>query len=204
MNKLKAYQASMATKLHITGSYDVSKHGLGKNRFNQQSLNKRNDAWVFQKLAEQWFYQERLMYFIASVYVSMPKVWIGELVDKDEYKPFYHRLKRFISAPVDNVVSDTLTSVRKHGTLASALDCREGIPGIVNDTISGDICPETLVMYNRMMGLFERLNNSVGTENPIWKSVGHRLTKYQTFVTIADAGVVTECKRQVSKALKDT
>lgn len=204
MNTLQAFQATMATRLHMTGAYDIQKYGIARNRFNQQMLDKRSDKWVFQKLADKWLYQKRLMYYVAAVYVVMPNLWVGELVNISEYKPHYYRLKRFISAPVDVTVADTEKMMDKNGSLEVSLKIEDGeLPTIINDAISGIIHPESVVMYDRMCGLFNQINTHVGWENPIWKSIGHRLTKYQPFVTISSDDVVKRCRKTIYNKIND-
>lgn len=198
MQTLEAFQTVMATKMHMTGSYDIRKYGMSPRRFSAQMMNKRSDQWAFEKLAARMLYKRRLMLYTASVYVAYPKLWVGDLANVDQYHVHYQYLRRYISAPVQYLNDDCAVLVRQHGSIKDALTSTNAdLPPIINSVIGGQIHTETAIMFDRMTRLFDQLDQQVGNCHPIWKSVGHRLKKYRPFVLLSSDAVIEQCKETV-------
>ena len=198
MMPVEAFQVTMATKLHMTGSYDVTKYGHSPQRFNQRVLNQRKDKWVFNKLADRFLYTRRLALYVASVYVARPKLWVGDLANVDQYWRHYTTLRSFIGAPVQTVTDDTRILIDTYGSVGNAIKATKNeVPPIINSAIGGHIHIETVIMYDRMTRLFDHIDSAVPSTDPIWKSVSNRLKKYRPFVLIQSDGTIQACKDAV-------
>jgi hypothetical protein len=67
-------------------------------------------------------------------------------------------------------------------TLDQAFDCKKGHPPVLRKFLSGNISPETLVIYDRIFLI--RNNFDKKLLDPIWESVSLKIKKYTPFLNI--------------------
>lgn len=83
LTPLKVFQLYCSIKLHFSSKkYDYIKYGINERSFNEKSFEKRSDKYFFEKISEKVLYQSRLNPILISNLYATPKMWVGELLDK--------------------------------------------------------------------------------------------------------------------------
>jgi hypothetical protein len=181
MTPFDAYKTYLALKNHFSkDKYDYHKYA-GKSRASMESFNKRKDKYWFEKLSRQKSDEEIKNFYIANfVEADDPNsLWIGNVIRAGDiyYKEWVKRqqsLQYLFTQETQNFFSEY--------TLDQAFDCKKGHPPVLRKFLSGNISPETLVIYDRIFLI--RNNFDKKLLDPIWESVSLKIKKYTPFLNI--------------------
>lgn len=181
MTPFDVYKTYLALKNHFSKpKYDYIKYA-GKTRASIEAFNKRKDRYWYEKLARQKTDEQIKQFFISNfIQVDDPgRMWIGELSRNGElnYKDWLKRqqsLKYLFKEQSEELfLQDNLNNV---------LDCSKGHPPVLKKFLSGKICIETLVIYDRIF-LFGN-NFDARLLDPVWETVSLKIKKYSPFLNI--------------------
>lgn len=181
-----AYILWLAVKQHFSRpSYDFFKY-CGKVNAPRATFEKRNDRKFFYRLST--VYKKELRDFYVSIYAQDGNldVWAGEFLE-DKYKEGYIQWKKRKESLKRTFQQDvkTIAQFMESSDLSfkDVLVSRNGnLPAIVQ-LEREHICPETLVIVNRMTNFLDKY-----CVHPLWEDVNLRLTKYNRFVKVDTLG----------------
>ena len=181
-----AYILWLAVKQHFSRpSYDFFKY-CGKVNAPRATFEKRNDRKFFYRLST--VYKKELRDFYVSIYAQDGNldVWAGEFLE-DKYKEGYIQWKKRKESLKRTFQQDvkTIAQIMESSDLSfkDVLVSRNGnLPAIVQ-LEREHICPETLVIVNRMTNFLDKY-----CVHPLWEDVNLRLTKYNRFVKVDTLG----------------
>lgn len=181
MTPFDAYKQYLALKNHFSkNNYDYHKYA-GKSRASVESFNKRKDKYWFEKLSRQKSDEEIKNFYIANfVEADDPNsLWIGNVIRAGDiyYKEW---LKRQQS--LQYIFTQESETLFGEYSLDQVFDCKRGHPPVLKKFLSGNISPETLVIYDKIFLI--RNNFDKKLLDPIWESVSLKIKKYTPFLNI--------------------
>jgi hypothetical protein len=177
----ETYQHYLSLKNHFTNSkYDFFKYGA-KTRASIASFNKRRDKYWFEKTSRKYSDKE-VVDFLVSNFVasdSPGNLWIGSLINGGEqvYTEWMRRQQSL--SYLFKEQSNELFSQTK---LEDALNCSKGHPPVLKSFLSGKICLETLVIYDKIFGFSKKFDKKL--LDPVWETVSLKISKYAPFLNI--------------------
>jgi hypothetical protein len=181
MSPFECYQHYLSLKSHFTNpKYDFFKYG-GKSRATITSFNKRKDKYWFEKSSRKYSDKEIVDYFLANFLAAdnPQNVWIGEIINSGE-RTYTEWMKRQQSLTyLFKEQSEELLSETK---LEDAFNCSKGHPPVLKKFLSGKICIETLVIYDKIF-LFGNVFDKKLLD-PVWETVSLKIKKYNPFLNI--------------------
>ena len=181
MMPVDAYRKYLSLKNHFTkDNYDYHKY-CGKSRASVQSFYKRRDRFWFEKLARQKTDQEVVEFFVAN-FISCTdpsKLWIGEMIKEGEER--YDQWKRRTQS-LSYIFKEETQSLFEDQKVDEVFDCSKGHPPILKKFLSGDISPETMVIFDKIF-LFGK-NFDKKLQDPVWETVSKKIKKYSSFIHI--------------------
>ena len=175
----ETYQHYLSLKNHFTNpKYDFFKYGA-KTRASIASFNKRRDKYFFEKTSRKYSDKE-VVDFLVSNFVasdSPGNLWIGSLINGGEqvYTEWMRRQQSL--SYLFKEQSNELFSQTK---LEDALNCSKGHPPILKSFLSGKICLETLVIYDKIFGFSKKFDKKL--LDPVWETVSLKIVKYAPFL----------------------
>ena len=181
MMPVDAYRQYLALKNHFTkDSYDYHKY-CGKSRATVQSFYKRKDRFWFEKVSRNKSDQEVIEFFVAN-FVSCPDpetLWIGEIIKEGEER--YTNWKKKVQS-LSYIFKEESEKLFENQNLDSVFDCSKGHPPILKMFLSGNISPETLVIYDRIFLFGNNFDKKL--KDPVWETVSRKIKKYNPFLNI--------------------
>jgi hypothetical protein len=177
-----AYKSYLGLKNHFTREkYDYHRY-CGKSRATIQSFYKRKDRFFFEKLSRQKDDSEVVEFFVSN-FVSCDdpqSLWIGEIVRNGEqnYTDWKKRLQSLtytFKTEVENVFT---------GKGFDAMFRIEGTkhPPVVKEHLNKSLSLESMVILNKIIGF--KPDFDVRLDDPVWKFLSMRISKYDTFIHI--------------------
>ncbi len=176
-----AYREYLALKNHFTkDSYDYHKY-CGKSRATVQSFYKRKDRFWFERIARQKTDREVVEFFVSNFITSTDpsKLWIGEMIREGEER--YEQWKKRIQS-LSYIFKEETQSLFENRKVEEVFDCSKGHPVILKKFLSGNISPETMVIYDRIFLFGENFDKKL--KDPIWEAVSKKMKKYSPFLNI--------------------
>jgi len=179
MSPFEVYQNYLSLKSHFTNpKYDYFKYNK-KVRATLTSFNKRKDKYFFEKTSRKYSDKE-VVDFLVSNFVATDtpgNLWIGSLINEGEetYAEWMRRQQSLTYLFKEQ--SNELFSETK---LEDALNCSKGHPPILKGFLSGKICLETLVIYDRIFQFSKRFDKKL--LDPVWETVSLKISKYAPFL----------------------
>lgn len=179
MSPFEVYQNYLSLKSHFTNpKYDYFKYNK-KVRATLTSFNKRKDKYFFEKTSRKYSDKE-IVDFLVSNFVATDtpgNLWIGSLINEGEetYAEWMRRQQSLTYLFKEQ--SNELFSETK---LEDALNCSKGHPPILKGFLSGKICLETLVIYDRIFQFSKRFDKKL--LDPVWETVSLKISKYAPFL----------------------
>jgi hypothetical protein len=179
VSPFETYQHYLSLKNHFTNpKYDFFKYGA-KTRASIASFNKRRDKYFFEKTSRKYSDKE-VVDFLVSNFVasdSPGNLWIGSLINGGEqvYTEWMRRQQSL--SYLFKEQSNELFSQTK---LEDALNCSKGHPPILKSFLSGKICLETLVIYDKIFGFSKKFDKKL--LDPVWETVSLKIVKYAPFL----------------------
>lgn len=177
----ETYQTYLSLKSHfVNKNYNYFKYG-GKSRATIQSFNKRKDKYFFEKTSRKLKDNEVVDYFVSNfINATDPsKVWIGEIITSGE-RTYFDWKKR--NQSISYIFKQESEYLLENFSINEIFDCSKGHPILLKKFLSGNISPETLVIYDKIF-LFRNIFDKK-LMDPVWKMVGLKIEKYDQFLNI--------------------
>ena len=179
MSPFEVYQNYLSLKSHFCNpKYDYFKYNK-KVRATLTSFNKRSDKYWFEKTSRKYSDKE-IVDFLVSNFVSADNpqnLWIGEIINSGErtYADWMRRQQSLTYLFKEQ--SNELFSEIK---LDDALSCSRGHPPVLKKFLSGKICIETLVIYDKIFLFGKTFDKKL--LDPVWECVSLKIKKYSPFL----------------------
>lgn len=182
MTPFDVYCTYLAFKNHFSKpNYDYFKYN-GKSKASIESFNKRKDRYFFEKLSRQRSDHEIKEFFVANFIESSDpqSLWIGQIIKEgeDNYKNWQQRTQS-LSYRFSTEI-ESLFSVNEFDDVFKSSNGKH--PLILKKYFSKDICIETLVILNKILGFQKQFDSKL--KDPIWEYESIKLTKYSPFINI--------------------
>jgi hypothetical protein len=177
----ETYQHYLSLKNHFTNpKYDFFKYGA-KTRASVASFNKRRDKYWFEKMSRKYKDEEIVNFLVANFTesTSINQIWIGEIINSGErtYQEWMRR-QQSLSYLFKEQSNELLSQTK----LEDALNCSKGHPPVLKSFLSGKICLETLVIYDKIFGFSKKFDKKL--LDPVWETVSLKISKYAPFLNI--------------------
>jgi len=177
----ETYQHYLSLKNHFTNpKYDFFKYGA-KTRASVASFNKRRDKYWFEKTSRKYSDKE-VVDFLVSNFVatdSPDNLWIGEIINSGE-RNYTEWMRRQQS--LSYLFKEQSNELFSQTKLEDALNCSKGHPPILKSFLSGKICLETLVIFDKIFGFSKKFDKKL--LDPVWETVSLKIVKYAPFLNI--------------------
>ena len=181
MSPFETYQTYLSMKSHFTNSkYDFFKYG-GKSRATMTSFNKRKDKYWFEKTSRKYSDRE-IVDFLLSNFVAADNpqnLWIGEIINSGE-RTYADWMRRQQS--LTYLFKEQSSELFSETKLDDALNCSKGHPPVLKKFLSGKICLETLVIYDKIFLFGKTFDKKL--LDPVWETVSLKIKKYNPFLNI--------------------
>ena len=177
----QVYCEYLALKSHFNNSkYDYFKYNK-KVRASIASFNRRTDKYWFEKTSRKYKDEEIIDFFVSNFVQSESNsnIWIGSLINGGEqvYTEWMRRQQSL--SYLFKEQSNELFSQTK---LEDALNCSKGHPPVLKSFLSGKICLETLVIYDKIFGFSKKFDKKL--LDPVWECVSLKIKKYSPFLQV--------------------
>jgi hypothetical protein len=180
MSPFETYQAYLGIKNHFTNpKYDYFKYK--KTRATLTSFNKRKDKYFFEKTSRKYSDKEIVDFLVSNFIVAdnPQSIWIGEIINSGE-RNYQEWMRRQQS--LSYLFKEQSTELFSEVKLEDALNCSKGHPPILKKFLSGKICIETLVIYDRIFLFGKQFDKKL--LDPVWETVSLKIKKYVPFLNI--------------------
>jgi hypothetical protein len=177
----ETYKSYLGLKNHFTKEkYDYHKY-CGKSRATVQSFYKRKDRFFFEKLSRQKNDEEVIDFFVSNfVGCDDPQsLWIGDIMRSGEGRYTDWKKRNQSLSYVFRQETETLFEGQK---VDDIFDCSKGHPPILKSFLGGQVCLETMVIYDRIFGYVKNFDKKL--QDPVWESVSLKLKKYSAFIQV--------------------
>jgi len=181
LSPFDTYKSYLGLKNHFTKEkYDYHKY-CGKSRATVQSFYKRKDRFFFEKLSRQKNDEEVIDFFVSNfVGCDDPQsLWIGDIMRSGEGRYTDWKKRNQSLSYVFRQETETLFEGQK---VDDIFDCSKGHPPILKSFLGGQVCLETMVIYDRIFGYVKNFDKKL--QDPVWESVSLKLKKYSAFIHI--------------------
>ena len=181
MMPVDAYRCYLALKNHFTkDSYDYHKY-CGKSRATVQSFYKRKDRFWFEKLSRNKSDKEIVDFFVSNFITCTDpsKLWIGEMMREGDTR--YTEWKKRTQS-LSYVFRQETENLFKNQKVDDVFDCSKGHPPVLKKFLSGNISPETMVIYDKIFLFGNDFDKKL--DDPVWETVSKKLKKYSSFLNI--------------------
>jgi len=181
MMPVDAYRCYLSLKNHFTkDSYDYHKY-CGKSRATVQSFYKRKDRFWFEKLSRNKSDEEIVDFFVSNFITCTDpsKLWIGEMMREGDTR--YTEWKKRTQS-LSYVFRQETENLFKNQKVDDVFDCSKGHPPILKMFLSGNISPETLVIYDKIFLFGNNFDKKL--QDPVWETVSKKIKKYSSFLNI--------------------
>jgi len=179
MSPFDVYVNYLAIKSHFTNrKYDYFKYNK-KVRASVKSFNSRSDKYWFEKTSRKYPDKE-IVDFLVSNFVASDNpqnLWIGEIINSGE-RTYQEWMKRQQS--LTYLFKEQSSELFSETKLEDALNCSKGHPPVLKAFLSGRICLETLVIYDRIFQFSKRFDQKL--LDPVWETVSLKISKYSPFL----------------------
>lgn len=181
MTPFDAYKTYLALKNHFGKStYDYFKYA-GKSRASVASFEKRKDKYWFERISRQKDDNEIKEFFVANLVEAddSSSVWIGNVIrDGDTCYKEWQRRQQSLSY----IFKEQSQEMLSQSNLEQLFDCSRQHPPVLKMFLSGKICIETLVIWDKIF-LF-RNNFDKKLLDPVWQLMSLKIQKYSPFLNI--------------------
>jgi len=182
LDPLNCYKTYLALKNHFTKpKYDYLRYN-GKVKASLQAFYKRKDRMWFEKMSRQKTDEEIVSFFVANfVLCNDPEsLWIGEIINEGEQR-FSLWKKRTQS--LSYVFKEEIEKLFSENSIEDLFTIKNGShPRLLKIFLQGNLSLETMVILDSIFGY--RKNFDKKLDDPIWKFVSMRITKYSPFIHI--------------------
>jgi len=172
MSPFEAYKLYVAIRNHFRQkSYDYFKY-KGKLTFTIAAYHKRNDKWLFERLASR---SDPLGWLVAN-FVTNDSFWLG---DAGELDLTYRDRKKVWDAQTHFFTQD-IKKLKK--PIKELIEVKDGMPEIILRYLNKDISIETITIFADVVGCYSYWNKELKNDI-IWDHIGLKLKKYKPFLS---------------------
>ena len=181
MAPFEVYCEYLALKNHFSNpKYDYFKYNK-KVRATVTSFNRRKDRYFFERTSRK-FSDKEIVDFLVSNFVAVDSpsnLWIGSIINSGE-KNYADWMKRQQS--LTYLFKEQSMELFSENELENALNCSKGHPIVLKNFLKGQICIETLVIYNKIFEFGKKFDKKL--LDPVWETVSLKIKKYSPFLQI--------------------
>jgi len=177
----EVYQNYLSLKSHFTNpKYDYFKYNK-KVRATITSFNRRKDRYFFERTSRKLSDKEVVDFLVSNFVASdnPSNLWIGEIINSGE-RTYTEWMRRQQS--LSYLFKEQSNELFSQTKLEDALNCSKGHPPILKSFLSGKICLETLVIYDKIFGFSKKFDKKL--LDPVWETVSLKISKYAPFLNI--------------------
>ena len=181
MAPFEVYCEYLALKNHFSNpKYDYFKYNK-KVRASVSSFNARSDKYWFEKTSRKYKDEEIINFFVSNFVAadSPSNLWIGSIINSGE-KNYADWMKRQQS--LTYLFKEQSMELFSENELENALSCSKGHPIVLKNFLKGQICIETLVIYNKIFEFGKKFDKKL--LDPVWETVSLKIKKYSPFLQI--------------------
>jgi len=181
VDPFEVYCEYLALKNHFSNpKYDYFKYNK-KVRATVTSFNRRKDRYFFERTSRK-FSDKEIVDFLVSNFVAVDSpsnLWIGSIINSGE-KNYADWMKRQQS--LTYLFKEQSMELFSENELENALNCSKGHPIVLKNFLKGQICIETLVIYNKIFEFGKKFDKKL--LDPVWETVSLKIKKYSPFLQI--------------------
>jgi hypothetical protein len=177
----ETYQTYLSLKSHFTNKkYDFFKYG-GKSRATVTSFNKRRDKYFFEKTSRKMGDEQIIEYFVSNFVASdnPSNLWIGEIINSGEQNYTAWKKRKQSMSYIFKQETENLLSF---SDIREIFEYSSGHPKVLKRFLAGDLSPETLVIFERILKFSEIYDKNL--LDPAWETVSLKIKKYSSFLNI--------------------
>mgnify|MGYP002622312314 CR=1 FL=1 len=195
MDPFESYQLYTALKLHFESqSYDAFKYNF-KTSANPKSFYRRKDKYFFAKLGNK--YGKDLRDYYVSNFVKGVS-YVGDMLNESgesnwsDYQRKHQSLHRIFEVDLGTLDGYIVKGMK----FDELFECDSmNVPFILKLWLREEICIETLIILDSILGFIER-SNKILNETIIWPDAYRTITKYKPFVNFDREKCITLCKKR--------
>lgn len=177
----KAYKKYLAYKSHFTREhYDYFKYH-GQINASADSFAKRKDSYFFHKLSRIVDYED---FLLANFAAKNTNVWIGNLVNDQQYKDCYVEWKK-VTSSLGYYVPRELDRLQEENscTFQELFLVKDGQhPVILREYVGGNCRIETIILVDRYLKIFDYWSKIL--DDPLMREINTLSSKYRGFIQI--------------------
>lgn len=177
LDEYGVYCIYLSINMHYNvDSYNALKYNF-KVRAKQQTFWKRKDRYFFYRIGQKlnWDREEIINYF--NAYFSGGVNWLGDMLENDPVWVEYQKKMQSLNYIFENDIYNLHDDIEDFNVL---FEIKEGAhPPIIQKLLQGDICIETIVVLNKMLGFIPKLKI---TETIVWPDLKKRILNYSQMI----------------------
>ena len=182
MTEYEAYKMYLALKAHFqTDEYDVVKM-QGRIRASRKSFDGLGKEFAFRRLIKLYDTEEAVCNFMVANFIDGSR-W-GGVFDVEAAKKYMAWTRR--NQSLSYVFEQDLLRLREEmhdDDIADMFKYASGShPFILRAFLRNSICPETLIIINKITGFANKLD--LPDHDPVWPTIRRLIRKYAPFVKI--------------------
>lgn len=184
MNAYDTYVTYLALKLHFgDGNYDFFKY-QGKVKADPEKFQTRKDRFHFEKIKRRFDGKDAdIIGFFVSMMHENPKVWIGQIANKDSYdhyikwKAYQESLTYKFSQAIAELHSDP-----EYTDFNSMFTVNNGDhPWLLEKYYSGVVSKEVIIGMNSVLRFVPKWNNQI-QDDILWPNTCNSWKRYAPFL----------------------
>jgi len=185
MTGYDAFLMYQGIKLHFTNeAYDYFRYKKTY-KCKLETFEKRRDKYSFQKLSRKFSTADELEFFIAAVFLSHPKTWVGELNGDAMHEAYLQRRKKKEALEYVTIEDLEKVGIKTLDDLKRSLQIEEedGYPPLFRHVMRYEINVETLIAIDALTGCLELWSKQIHDTIifPKWKM---RMQRYLPFMSV--------------------
>lgn len=192
----ETYKLYLALKSHFqSDSYDISKYNGKMARIDPNSFDKRNDKFQFIQLGRKYSKPEIQDLFVANIIDNRVPEWIGICLEAEaeliytKWKSRTDALPYTFDQECKTIYEYLVQSNLKFKQLFAVRKTK--YPRLFNLYFQKKICIETLMLFDSMFGLIDKLSKHYQHDH-LFTELRIKFSKYRTFLPPIDINTYAE------------
>lgn len=200
MYRLTAFETFckfLALKNHFTQKkYDYFKY-RGKVTASKDSFLARRDRFQFQKLSRQYDEKELELFIVANLVAG--KSWVTDLMDSEAHENYqaFRRQIEAITYTFEQELTKAFQSVKEPKELFRVSNGQ--YPKLLELHLSGTVSLPTLSILNVYVDYFDKFDERIGADDPIWSKVRDCARKLLPFITYDREKIKSSIQRSIDQ-----
>lgn len=179
MTAFECFNIWNAIKLHFTSDYDYIKYN-GKTNTNLKIFEKRNDRFIFLRLAKKYTEIDLLFLFIFN-FVENDFKWIGDFVTEEAEQTFkkHQKILESMSYIFENDCIRLFGEIENPNELL--ISKGGNYPPLLTMYLQKVTEIETLCILNNILGFVNNWNKTI-TDTVQWPKIHRKIVKFSCFI----------------------